>query len=95
MTADDGARGGEPLRGELAAVVDGLAGRGPELPEVLDGPGERVDRLGVFRAFLLLPTWETVRSTPAWVARSEHAAGPWVSRVSGYRLRPQLVPRLS
>jgi hypothetical protein len=45
----------EPLRGALAGVVDSLVGRGPELTEVLHGPPERVERLGMFRAFMLLP----------------------------------------
>lgn len=45
----------EPLRGALGDVVDSLVGRGPELTEVLRGPQERVQRLGLFRAFMLPP----------------------------------------
>lgn len=45
----------EPLRGALADVVDSLVGRSPELAEVLHGLPERVQRLGMLRAFMLLP----------------------------------------
>lgn len=40
------------LRGELAPVVDSLSGRDAELADVLDGPPERVARLGYIRAFM-------------------------------------------
>jgi uncharacterized protein (TIGR03083 family) len=50
---DDG--DGGPLHGTLVDVVDSLIGRGPELTEVLHGPTERVERLGMLRAFMLLP----------------------------------------
>ena len=40
------------LRGELAPVVDSLSGRDAELADVLDGPPERVARLGYVRAFM-------------------------------------------
>ena len=45
----------DPLRGALVDVVDSLVGRGPELTEVLHGPPKRVQRLGMLRAFTLLP----------------------------------------
>lgn len=49
-TTDD--PGPDALRGELAPVVDSLSGRDAELGEVLDGPPERVARLGYIRAFM-------------------------------------------
>jgi hypothetical protein len=47
----------EPLWGALNEVVDSLVGRGPELAEVMRGPPERVQRLGMFRAFMLQPVF--------------------------------------
>ena len=48
----DGAIQPDDLRGELGPVLDSMAGRGPELDEVLHGPSERVARLAYVRAFL-------------------------------------------
>lgn len=45
----------DALYGILPEVVDSLVGRGDELTGVLRGPRERVERLGMFRAFMLLP----------------------------------------
>ena len=52
--SDVGGRRRRAPRGVLD-VVDSLVGRGPELTEVLRGPPERVQRLGMLRAFMLLP----------------------------------------
>lgn len=49
-TVDD--PGADPLRGELAPLVDSLSGRDAELADVLDGPPDRVARLGYIRAFM-------------------------------------------
>lgn len=46
----------EPLRGDLADVVDSLVGREGDLVETLHGPPERVERLGTMRGLMLLPT---------------------------------------
>jgi uncharacterized protein (TIGR03083 family) len=52
----DGDRAGpQPLRGRLVDVIDSLVGRGADLNEVLHGPPERVERLGMLRAFMLPP----------------------------------------
>ncbi len=48
-TADTG---DDALRGELTPVVDSLSGRDAELADVLDGPPERLARLGYMRAFM-------------------------------------------
>jgi uncharacterized protein (TIGR03083 family) len=57
-TVGDGDRdvsNAQPVCGALDEVVDSLVGRGPELTEVLRGPPERIHRLGMLRAFMLLP----------------------------------------
>jgi uncharacterized protein (TIGR03083 family) len=45
----------EPLRGELAHVVDALVGRQPDLADALHGPAERVQALTPFRTLMLSP----------------------------------------
>jgi uncharacterized protein (TIGR03083 family) len=54
-SVSDGPAAEDALRGSLPEVVDSLIGRGPELTAVLDGPPERVERLGMLRAFMLMP----------------------------------------
>lgn len=44
-----------PLTGRLVDVVDALVGRDPELLAALAGPSERVERLSIFRNFMLAP----------------------------------------
>jgi hypothetical protein len=49
----DGEASGDALRGPLPEVVDSMAGRGPQLSDVLAGPKERVDRLALLRRFMM------------------------------------------
>jgi hypothetical protein len=46
---------GEALRGRLPDVIDSLIGRAPELGEVLHGPAERVQQLGMLGRFMRTP----------------------------------------
>jgi hypothetical protein len=46
---------GEALRGALPGVVDSLIGRAPDLGEVLHGPAERVQQLGMLGRFMRMP----------------------------------------
>ncbi len=54
LDADTGYRE-EQLGGTPYNAVDSLVGREPELNEVLNGPPEGVQRLGMLRAFMLAP----------------------------------------
>jgi uncharacterized protein (TIGR03083 family) len=45
----------DALRGALPGVVDSLIGRAPELGEVLHGPTERVQQLGMLGRFMRTP----------------------------------------
>ncbi len=48
----DGAKTAD-ARADLAALIDSLAGRGPDVDEVAEGPPELIDQLKMLRAFLL------------------------------------------
>jgi uncharacterized protein (TIGR03083 family) len=41
------------VRAELGPLVDSLAGRGPEVDAVAEGPSDVIEQLGMLRAFLL------------------------------------------
>lgn len=43
---------GDALRGSLPEVVDAMAGRGRALPDVLEGPPDRVEQLAGFARFM-------------------------------------------